>query len=254
MTGGVNKLYFIVMSAMAVMAFSGCSPSESDVEELVSERLNWDSNSFSLFCPLCSEKCLRNEHEVDGVVEVGDEGWQSFIKVYYSCASCKKAHRPCDYCKTWVYSLWVTRERFWYSLRHDWILPIRRRPKCLLFKLFSGDFFPRYNLGYCHDNLSSIEKCESRGDRISKKVKGWMITGAILIYLLVEAIKKRATIIATLGPKVKEFWVFAKENLFWIDFDDVLFAVEWVLKGVWWLIWMLIVLQMVLKFWDYWNN
>ena len=206
------------MSAIAVVAFSGCSPSESDVEDLVSVRLNCDSNSFSLHCPLCSEKCLRNEHEVDGVVEVGDEGWQSFIKVYYSCASCKNAHRPCDYCKTWVYSLQVTRERFWYSLRHDWILPIRRRPKCLLFKLFSGDFFPRYNLGYCYDNLSGIEKCESREDRICKKVKEWTVAGAILIYLLIQAIKKRAMLIAKFGPVAKEVWAFTKDNLlFWLD-------------------------------------
>ena len=236
------------------LLFPGCSLSTSHVEDLVEERLSEYNSAYGLNCPACSAECERHEYEVIKVEErEGFEAGLTWIKFYYSCPACEKENKPYSWSKTWCFSLRDKSQSFWKSLRTDWILPIRRYPKCLLFKLFSGDFFGKYAFAYPYSEYESIEKCESRFERVVNRLKGWALLFAIIGYLIYDAIRD--------WEKVKVFMIPLARRIrdFVFDFSSDVFDFALVIVENWWKIlrdifMLLVALQLLVSFWQYWNN
>lgn len=253
-TIGVRPLLCAAAFIVVSFVLSGCSPSTSDIEELVDRELETNERSYELWCPACQGVCRRYEYEVKDISQDSEsKDWFAFIKFYYSCETCEKLKKESDWSKTWCFSLRDSRESFWDSLRHDWILPIRRHPKCLLFKLFSGDFFCRYDFGYYYGDRSRIEKCESRANRIFSRVKVWLWIVGVIIFLIVEAIKNWAKVKFRVMPILHRAIKFVCSVLavLW-DISAALLREWWTVLR--WVIGSLLVLQLLVKFWQYWNN
>ena len=250
-----------MLVVMTSIHLCGCSPSASDVEDIVEDKLasarrymGHDRLQFSLQCPTCGNACNRKEYEVADVVEdVEGKEWHALIKFYYSCEHCDKARLASDWCKTWDFSLRDRSQSFWESLKHDWILPVRRHPKCLLFKLFSGDFFSDYELNYYYANRSSVENCEDEFKRLLHRYQGWLWFAFILVFLIKEAMEERAKVKTFVAPLALKIYGFMRE--FVPDCFDILLEMlkNW-WRISWWLVTVLFVLQLVVKFWQHWNN
>ena len=254
----LKSLGFMVLGCILL---AGCTPSASDVEDMVDESISVSHSSFSFVCPTCSTECQRQEFEV---VDVGEDEriceLRALIKFYYSCDVCKRSNKPYSWSKTWCYTLRDKSESFWKSLQNDRMFPFRRYPKCVLFKLFSGDFFSQYKLAYSYDNLSLIEKCDNQDTRLVKRYS-WLVWVVVaLVFLIMEYREnpekvreianrfwlKAVPVIKKVRERGRELLPFCQEILE--------FCLSNCFKILWGFVGLLLVLQLIVKLWTYWNN